>query len=139
MAHKISTHGLRNHEMVQRFCRSTGDKQATYRLVLFQDEQTQLSDMKYWGLKRLQQQMEITDKKRQVGSFGEPTILKKNYAIQMINRLTMKIKPKAKANIDPAPKTRPFMDPDHEFGYNVCDESLPKFEHRYLNNVVNTD
>lgn len=64
MAHKISVHGLRNLEMVQRFCRSTGDKQATYRLVLFQDEQTQLSDMKYSGLKKMQQQSDVADKKR---------------------------------------------------------------------------
>lgn len=71
--------------------------------------------------------------------FGEPTIVKKNYAIQMINRLTMKVNPKSKAAVDPAPRTRPFMDPDHELGYSESDETLPKFEQRYLNNVVNTD
>ena len=71
--------------------------------------------------------------------FGEPTIVKKNYAIQMINRLTQKIYPKSKAKIDPAPKTRPFMDPGHEFGYDLSDESLAKFEQRYLNNVVNVE
>ena len=51
----------------------------------------------------------------------------------------MKIKPKSKAKVDPAPKTKPFMDPNHELGYTVSDETLPKFEQRYLNNVVNVD
>ena len=35
----------------------------------------------------------------------------------MINRLHMLINPKSKAKIDPAPKSRPFMDHDNEIGY----------------------
>lgn len=31
------------------------------------------------------------------------------------------------------------MDPDSELGYEKCAESLPKFEQRYLNNVINGD
>ena len=50
----------------------------------------------------------------------------------------MKVKSKSKATIDPAPKTRPFMDPDNEIGYTQTDESIPKFEQRYLNNVLNS-
>ena len=38
VSHKVGSFGLRNHEMVQRFIRSAGEKQATFRLVLFQDE-----------------------------------------------------------------------------------------------------
>ena len=98
--------------------------------------------MRYWSLKNKgNSKLSVVEKKHQMGSrmFAEPTIVKKNFAIQMINRLHQKIYPKSKANIDPAPKTRPFMDPDHETGYRTCEETLPNFELRYLNNVVNVD
>ena len=70
---------------------------------------------------------------------GDPGVLKKNYAVQMINRLHMMVNHKLKNNVDPAPKTRPFMDPAHEFGYDTTDETLAKFERRWLNNVINVD
>ena len=57
----------------------------------------------------------------------------------MVNRMHMKQKPKAKAKIDPPPQTKPFMDPAHDLGYTESDETIPKFEQRYLNNVVNVD
>ena len=66
-------------------------------------------------------------------------VLKKNFAVQMINRLHMKIKPKSKVNIDPAPQSKPFMSKDHEYGYSAAPDSLPNFEKRYLNNVMNVD
>ena len=83
--------------------------------------------------------MNQEEKKKQVGSqiFGHPTVIKKNFAIQMINKLSMRIDPHAKARLDPPPKTKPFMDPSHELGYDKTGESLPKFELRYLNNVIN--
>ena len=51
----------------------------------------------------------------------------------------MKLKPKSKINIDPAPQGKPFMSKDHEYGYTATPDSLPNFEKRYLNNVMNVD
>ena len=55
----------------------------------------------------------------------------------MQNKLPMKISKNLK--MDEAPKTKPRIDRKHEIGYDVADESLPRFELRYLNSVLNVD